>query len=121
MSSQHSARTTFTGSYHEQSQLPSSELDPPEGVKWDLLQVMQTAAVNGFQTLFHTALALAQRDDEASKRQLMRFAETVAWQSLLGWRVGKTSRMRWGRLRAVRSSMKRSARCLRRSIKLSGR
>jgi hypothetical protein len=84
MSSQHSARTTFTGSYHEQSQLPSSELDPPEGAEWDLLQVTQTAAVNGFQTLFHAALALAERDDEASKRELVRFAEDGSLAKFIG-------------------------------------
>jgi hypothetical protein len=82
----------FTASYHEQSQLLSSELDPLEGVEWDLLQVTRTAAANSFPTLFHAALALAERDDAASKQDLVRFAEDGSLAKFIGLACRKDMR-----------------------------
>lgn len=81
MSSQsNSSRTTaagrsYVGHFHDQDLYPSSEIDPPEGAEYGLLQMRRTAAQHGFPTLFHAALALAEQHDVQSERELVCFAK----------------------------------------------
>jgi hypothetical protein len=90
MSSQStSSRTTaagrsYVGHFHDQDLYPSSEIDPPEGAEYALLQVRRTAAQHGFPTLFHAALALAEQQDMQCQRELMGFAEDGGLAKFIG-------------------------------------
>jgi hypothetical protein len=90
MSSQsNSSRTTaagrsYAGHFHDQDLYRSSEIDPPEGAEYALLQVSRTAAQYGFPTLFHAALALAEQHNEQSQRELVCFAEDGGLAEFIG-------------------------------------
>jgi hypothetical protein len=88
MTSQSSTRTTASGRtypdhFHDQDLYRSSEIDPPEGSEYALLQVSKAATDNGFKSIFHAALALAQQGDPASQDQIVDFAEDGSLRDLI--------------------------------------
>jgi hypothetical protein len=88
-SQSNSSRTTTTGRsyadhFHDQDLYRSSEIDPPEGAEYALLQVSRTAAQYGFLTLFHATLALAEQHDEQSQRELVCFTEDSGLVEFIG-------------------------------------